>query len=390
MSRYTPAQLEEIRRNNPIEDYAGRLVQLKGRGKELYGPCPLCKQGDDRFHVNVQTQRASCRVCHNNMSEWLDVIGLHQAYNGCTFVESCAAFGGRPDMPAAPLAPRKLESPQLWRADDWQAEARARIADATQRLDSDAGKAGRDYLHSRAIEPDTWQAWSLGYGRDDGGKFGITTPWLVGELCTFLNYRRIAQHAKPRFMAKADGERILYGVHMLDMSTRALVIVEGEFNAVSIWQAARDLSLSVVSIGSQMPSERTRTAIRKLAAKFARVIVWCDEAERAQAVMQAVGPHAEGMKSPRGLDANDLLQRGLLRAFMEGVLIGTSPTLAQTVETVRCLVREALFITPTGYLIPPELVSFDDDTPAPELGRIAAGLQTIIKQYAPQRQGAPA
>ncbi|PLS77238.1 MAG: hypothetical protein CYG59_24845 [Chloroflexi bacterium] len=388
MSIYTPAQIEEIRRNNPIEEYAGRLVHLKGRGKELYGPCPLCNDGEDRFHVNVQTQHASCRLCHN-MQEWLDVIGLYQAVNGCSFLEACAALGGHPNMPATVLEPRKAaERPQIWRSDAWQADARARISDAIQRLDSDAGKVGRDYLLKRGIQPETWRAWSLGYGRDEYGQWGITLPWMVGNLCTMLNYRRVATHAKVKCLAKGDSERILYGVQMLDMSVRGLVIVEGELNAVSIWQAARDLGLSVVSIGSQTPSDRTKEAIRKLAAKFARVIVWCDEAGNAQAVMQAVGPHAEGRQSPRGLEANDLLQQGLLRAFMEGVIHGTRPPLTQTVETVRGLVRNALFVTPADYLIPPDLITFHEETPATELEQIAQRLRAIIDMHITRRAAA--
>jgi hypothetical protein len=61
--KYTPAQLDELRARNPVDDYAGGLVALRAtkRGQWTHaGPCPLCSQRTNsrsagRFECNYMS-----------------------------------------------------------------------------------------------------------------------------------------------------------------------------------------------------------------------------------------------------------------------------------------------------------------------------------------------
>jgi hypothetical protein len=91
-----------------------------------------------------------------------------------------------------------------------------------------------------------------------------------------------------------------------------LVVTEGEVNAMSCWQSA-GVIFDAVSIGSQQPSAALQDNLRHLARFYAVVVVWMDEAQRAQSIAHVIGSHArvvvsqvtDGVK----LDANEILQR---------------------------------------------------------------------------------
>ncbi len=92
-----------------------------------------------------------------------------------------------------------------------------------------------------------------------------------------------------------------------------LAVVEGEVNAMSCWQSA-GVMFDAVSIGSQQPSVALLDSLRHLAGFYAAVVVWMDEAQRAQSIAHVVGSHAHVVVSQvdsdgAKLDANEILQR---------------------------------------------------------------------------------
>ena len=72
----------------------------------------------------------------------------------------------------------------------------------------------------------------------------------------------------------------------------------------------------------------TRPELIAIAGQYPRVLIWADEAGKALAASKAL-PHAVPLKSPNGLDANDLLQAGKLAPFLATVLarLGWAPGL---------------------------------------------------------------
>jgi hypothetical protein len=63
------------------------------------------------------------------------------------------------------------------------------------------------------------------------------------------------------------------------------------------------------------------------AGAYAQVLVWCDRAAVVESVLLKL-ESAQGLKSPRGLDANDLMRTGLLADFLARCL-ATRPTQAR-------------------------------------------------------------
>ncbi len=332
MSTFTPAQLEEIKARHDVVDYAARLVELqKIAGREWAGPCPKCG-GTDRLHVHADGWWF-CRTCHPKRS---DVIGLEMLLTGANFPTACEALG-------AQSAPPKLErrAPELkakaWRDPQWQDEAERITNTCALRLDTSEGDRGRTYLAERGIDLATAQRFIIGYSptsprwKDNAGEWHDGGPALVlpylrrtGANLQAIRYRRLNAH-EDRYSSLRGSEHTLFGV-VQSLPAATLVLIEGEINAMSVWQAAHDLDLSVASFGSQTLGATTLKAVSYLSSEYKRVIVWCDQPEAARKVREAVSVPCTMLESPKtpskpkGYDGNDLLVAERLRAFMQRVI----------------------------------------------------------------------
>jgi len=306
-----------------LRDLAAQHTTLRAWAVgELAGPCPKCG-GTDRFHVKADW--GYCNQCWpSDKGTSHDAIAFVQWLDGCDFREACEKLGG--DLPATTATRRQPEKKsKACHGDDWQVEAKDSVTQAVAVLDADAGKPGRDYLEGRGIHRDTWEAFGLGY---DPAKWhsgwerkagAVVMPWVIGDKYTAIKYRFPEAKDKPdRFRAKGGGEQSLFGTRLIGAHRDSLILCEGELNAMSLWQALRDLGrgdVDVVSFGSE---SGVGDPAKKLATKYRRVIVWADKAGIARDAAHAMGAH--GVKSPRGQDANDLLQAGVLAEFMARTL----------------------------------------------------------------------
>jgi hypothetical protein len=83
----------------PIEIVVEILrLPLRRVGHELVGPCPRCKDGDNRFAVHLIKQCWHCRVCDTGGK----AIQLIQFVTGCSVEEACNIALGEPPPPARP------------------------------------------------------------------------------------------------------------------------------------------------------------------------------------------------------------------------------------------------------------------------------------------------
>jgi hypothetical protein len=167
--------------------------------------------------------------------------------------------------------------------------------------------------------------WDEEQRRRTGGP-SLTLPYFPRDdkRIMAVRYRRIDPH-EDRYINEAGSTVRLYGLHLLKPSASTLVVVEGEINAISIWQAGQGLDLTVVSIGGHSLGEQVLADVAELSAGFGRCVVWCDEPEKSQKLRAAVAsPSVQMRQSPKPdgkkVDANDMLQRGLLGAFLSRVL----------------------------------------------------------------------
>jgi hypothetical protein len=278
--------------------------------KRLNGPCPVCG-GDDRFYIFPDWHACGCRKCDKT---W-DAIGLVAAVERITFGEAKKLVQGDGIVPRVQV--RKPQSnPSVVQCSEpsWQTDAHKRIEKATGGLVD--GCPGHKYLTNRGISLRTARAFSIGFlpnqfdPSSQAKRACIVVPWFISETVSGLKYRFIDELAKEkssRFGQKGGSKPTIFGAHHLTGGgfRRTLIVVEGEFNAMAIWQATRRFEFDVVSFGSDR-NRRGAEVIRELATRYERILFWADESERSLSLGANI-PGSIKMISPGGKDANDLL-----------------------------------------------------------------------------------
>lgn len=276
---------------------------------EMAGPCPRCG-GTDRFHATDAWW--FCRQCHPQRG---DAIEYQRWLHGVDFRTACAMLAGGGSAIVAPPKPKRKATPH------WHVHAEKAAQRAAMRLESEKGTLGREYLEKRGIGPETWLEWRLGYVEAVPGQQApaIAMPWYSdGGKVQAIRYRFLTPQAgqKQSAMLGSRFSGLLYGPRHDRVCTaqRTLVIVEGEMNAISIWQAAHDTRLDVLSIGSE--SATVAPEMLDIANQYRDIIVWADREEKAQSLIGAM-PGAFGIAPQH--DANDMLQAGQLRGYLSSV-----------------------------------------------------------------------
>lgn len=184
-------------------------------------------------------------------------------------------------------------------SEEWQKSARELVRTSMIAL---AGSAeARKYLASRGLSEATIRDFRLGY---DQRRNAIVMPWAgrSGRI-TAVKFRVLTSDKKMRFQQLKGGRQIVFGSHLARRTPEA-VIIEGEFNAMSIRQATNG-SRDVFSIGG----EGNLFSISEICKHYSRVIIWLDSMDKAHEASEMCGAlNALYMVSPEGMDANDILK----------------------------------------------------------------------------------
>lgn len=346
-----PAETIEQAKRIDMLALAERYTQLKKIApREWAGPCPKCG-GTDRFHVWPEENSFNCLGKDNGRGgcgaggdtiefiRWIEGVSFPEAVQRLT---NCA-LPTVERMATPEAAPR----PQA-QAEEWKQRATMLAANAQQELVG-RDKRGIEYLERRGISEDTMAQFYLGFAPavavpGTEGKVrapAIVMPWVSPVAGVFA--------VRFRFLEPQDGHRLtamcgskfqgrLYGSQGLPdgchlpvpehgkplEALSTLLIVEGEINAMSVWQVAHETRLDVLSVGSES-SHLTPTAV-EYTQRYKRVIVWLDRAEIVKRLAAQL-PDAYGVRSPlrkgtdKKMDANDMLQAGVLSAFLSAVRV---------------------------------------------------------------------
>lgn len=335
------ADTERIKRDISIVDLVGQTYTVIGHGHTL----TTAEHDSLKIFTRNNSWTWYSRSGRNGHALGGSVIDWWMLTHNCDNAQAIAALwdlvNGAATIPTPTTrppepAPAKV---QRWRAADWQADAHRRLTDAQDRLaGSPAGQPGRDYLAKRGIEPSTWSAWGLGFAPAWNATAAshmpaVWLPWRNRQISA-LQFRFLTDDKSLRFGQLAGGERFLFGLqHLIEAGPDAapgrlanLLLVEGEINALSLWQVieAGRYPADVVSFGPQanIRNHQVQRLAATIARRYKRVIVWADEPDAALAGLGALPPALRSLavRSPNGRDANDLLIAGALDDVLFGLL----------------------------------------------------------------------
>jgi len=311
--------------------------ELQRRGSYSVGVCPFCG-GRDRFTVKHTSagDRWHCRHCGDG--KYHTVIDYIMRRDQCDFKAAAQTLNGKfsggdvdPYAAAsrAQAKPQPHARPQPIPSADWQLSAWRIVDAASDALFSDTGQAGRDYLSSRGLSRGTWLAWHLGIARvydpqAGRGRDAIVLPWTTkaDQEITAVKYRFMDNDpAGLRYTALAGSAPTLFGGWDVIGHEKTLLLVEGEINALSLWQC-RPRGVAVLSFGGET-NGRAETLL-PLATEYQNIFIWCDEAQRSKHYESMLARPCHKLFSPKingdKLDANRLLILGELKEFLSQVL----------------------------------------------------------------------
>jgi len=246
-------------------------------GREYKGPCPFCKAGTDRFTIwpDGERPRYWCRTCDQKG----DTIQFCRDYLNMSYAEACAHVG-QPQKPRpATAAPRTQASintePPAPPAEQWAERARQFVYESQDALE---GSKAFEWLINRGLTEETIFTSGIGYNpaeryeprdlwglppeqRKDGRRKdlwlprGIVIPWMMDDQVVGVRIRRPAGDPLYYFISGGTSTA-LFGSDEMDAALPA-VLVEGEFDALTIQQESRDL-VNAVATGSTMGARRMK------------------------------------------------------------------------------------------------------------------------------------
>lgn len=321
-------------------------------GRWWFFRCPFHGAGNERtasLGVTPDTRTYHCYGCgaQGTVIDWVMRRGNR------SFVEACQELGAM-DLPAASQLVNSSRDTAIRSnppGEPWQSKALDWVETCKDRLwNHPSGVRALDYLHSRGMTNDTIWEWRLGFqdteAFQDLSEWGIEQPddgkrhamWLPRGVTIpafdphgglyYVKVRRSAADINPQNPAKYIKLKVpagcsasgLFGEDHL--SQRAVMVVEeGEFNALTIYQEAGDL-VDVVSTGTSSTRPETLEPWwgHFLMANHILLRFDLDQAgEKGTEQWRALTRRARKIRVPQGGDPNEFLAKhgGNIRAWIE-------------------------------------------------------------------------
>lgn len=277
-------------------------------GGEWAGPCPFCG-GTDRFRVQPERGRWWCRQCSPD-ERWEDAIAYVRRRDGVGFEEARGRVSateplyGLREAHTRPLPRSEAPDPQ------WQAQAALAARTCVEQLWMPVGDRARAWLHGRGLEDKTLERWGVGYSSGQTLESlwiprGIILPWWVrGELWQLKVRRPVIRSDEPKYASVKGGKPYLFGLDHL-AGQDVLVLAEGEFDALLLWQEVRQL-VDVATLGSCSGAVTEQLLWELMPYRRLLVAYDADEGGESGALkLQCLSKRIRRMGLPAGSDVTD-------------------------------------------------------------------------------------
>jgi DNA primase len=360
MGRLGDNSIEEVRQRADIVEIIGGHVRLRRTGRNFVGLCPFHNEKTPSFSVNPERGFFHCFGCGAGGT----VFNFIMKIEGATFPEAVRSLARRygvklPEQGES--GPGAAEREALGRANQVAAEFFSHVL-----WNTNDGEMAREYLKSRAISLETARAFMLGFaparpaslakalekrglveaglklgiikrdamGLHDGFRARVMFPIRDAQGRVIAFGGRVLDARQPKYLNSPESPaysktRTLYGLYEARpaiASQDRVIIVEGYFDVIALWQAG--FRETVASCGTSLTVDQLRVLSR-----YTKNVMACfdgDEAGRkaslrALEVFLQAGLLGRGIFIPSGFDPDTLVRERGAAGLEE--LIGASELL---------------------------------------------------------------
>ena len=246
MTTLAPFDTKAIRQTVDLAGLVSHDVELTEpeHGDRYYGPCPFCREGEDRFKVFKNTNLFYCRRCGQKG----DAIEYIMLRHGLGFVQATKWLQDTNNVKPAEISPKlqptkPLEGEAL---QQWQ-ESAAKLASRAARyllyVENKEAMGARKWLESRGIGEAEIKDHMLGYNDKwreivPGYKLppGLTIPRFNQDLeitavNVYLDRAARKLTGERRMMAKGSQAKTFFNGQSIP-AAKTVIITEGELDAV--------------------------------------------------------------------------------------------------------------------------------------------------------------
>ncbi len=388
--RFDDSKIEEIKSRVDIVELASEYLTLKKAGRNYLGLCPFHQEKTPSFTVNREKQIFYCFGC----GEGGNVITLLMKIANKSFPEAIKHLAEKTGV-ILPVRTFGREGQEKDSLHDEIIQLNLRAAQQFARnLSSSAGKIARDYLQKRAVTDETVKQFRLGYVPDTwrsltdhiegsglslkmaeqaglviAGKEGsfydrfrgrliFPIENIFGEIVAFGG--RILSEGEPKYLNSPESPvyikgKNLYGLYKAKEAIRQdgfCVIVEGYFDAISLWNAGvRNVVATLGTALTRDHLELLRRYTQDVVALFDPDAAGRKALDRSLELFLGANMHARALILPGGCDPDDYIKKYGKEKLYE--LIAVAPSISdyyidnilgdgKTFEENRDLVKTAM------------------------------------------------
>jgi len=167
--------IDEIRSRNDIVDVIGSYLSLKNAGSRFKALCPFHKEKSPSFTVSPDRQIYHCFGCDAGG----DVISFVQEYEKVDFMVALQMLADRVGMELnfEDGDGKSSNKRELFKIHEGVAQLYHRILQ-----EHESGEAGRAYLATRSLKPETVSAFQIGFAPD---RFDALEKWALQQKIPF-------------------------------------------------------------------------------------------------------------------------------------------------------------------------------------------------------------